>query len=363
MANRYANNDEEAEKRYQKYKSKDPFPDIPPALLNSADIQDYVAATGMIYPFDHEKLKSASYGVKLKGSCIYWNEKERKCVKEISDKSEFILEKNSIVYVAIEPTFRLPNYIAQRYNLSISHIHKGLLLGTGPIVDPGFNGKILIPLHNLTDNNYTLRGSDILIWIEFSKISHNTRWFSQENLDRLGEYIEFPTGKNLSNINDYFHKANAGSPIRSSITAIQSIAESAKKRTNIITWSGIAAVVAIVVSLFYPTLQLVEDTTRYIKEVDNRYSKVNKEESKRIETLEKDVQFLKEMFEKQVPSSPSNAEKSALELDESMQDVSDLDVKKDMKPKEKKKQQLKQYSKKNKIIDTADDGFRNEGKN
>jgi hypothetical protein len=48
----FAQTDEEAEVRYEKFKSLDPFPEIPPALLNSADIEDYVAKTGMLFPFD-----------------------------------------------------------------------------------------------------------------------------------------------------------------------------------------------------------------------------------------------------------------------------------------------------------------------
>jgi hypothetical protein len=68
----------EAVARFKKYKSKDPFPDIPPALLNSADIEDYVRETGMIYPFYPEDLKSASYEARLQGKCIYWDEKGEK---------------------------------------------------------------------------------------------------------------------------------------------------------------------------------------------------------------------------------------------------------------------------------------------
>ncbi len=34
-----------------------------------------------------------------------------------------------------------------------SIVYKGLLLGTGPIVDPGFVGKLYIPLHKLLQIN------------------------------------------------------------------------------------------------------------------------------------------------------------------------------------------------------------------
>src|SRR4051812_49283942 len=71
----YANSDEDAEARWRAYKSVDPFPHIRPALLNSADFIDYIAATGMIFPF-HDRadlLKPACYGLQLRGRCIYWD--------------------------------------------------------------------------------------------------------------------------------------------------------------------------------------------------------------------------------------------------------------------------------------------------
>ncbi len=67
----YAETKEEAEGRATKWATQDPYPNIPPALLNAADIQDYVASTGMIAPFhgeaDKHKLKAASYEVDLLG--------------------------------------------------------------------------------------------------------------------------------------------------------------------------------------------------------------------------------------------------------------------------------------------------------
>lgn len=50
----------------------DPFPSIPPALLNSADIADYVIATQMIDPFDEGKLKSGSYEIPCGGEVTIW---------------------------------------------------------------------------------------------------------------------------------------------------------------------------------------------------------------------------------------------------------------------------------------------------
>src|ERR1700687_3441329 len=44
-------NADDAIKAFEQFSSTDPFPYIAPALLSSRDISDYVAATGILYPF------------------------------------------------------------------------------------------------------------------------------------------------------------------------------------------------------------------------------------------------------------------------------------------------------------------------
>jgi len=98
--------------------------------------------------------------------------KERNAPELIFDavKDDWLLiPKNSIVFVESDLDFRLPDFIALRFNLQIQHVHRGLLLGTGPLVDPGFWGKLCIPLHNLTDEDYEIPKTEGLIWLEFTK--------------------------------------------------------------------------------------------------------------------------------------------------------------------------------------------------
>src|SRR5438034_7960116 len=47
---------EKALNAFERFRGRDPFPEIAPALLNSADISDYAAATGMLCPFLPKKL-------------------------------------------------------------------------------------------------------------------------------------------------------------------------------------------------------------------------------------------------------------------------------------------------------------------
>lgn len=220
--------DPEAEDRYNKTKQCDPFPEISPALLNSADIYDYVRMTGMLYPFDStsEKLKAASYEACIYGECRYWDGEGTEHKLNLgADDQELVLHANSITFVQVEPYFRLPDYIAIRFNLKITHVHRGILLGTGPLVDPGYVGKLLIPLHNLTTNEYTLKVREPLIWIEFTKISENILWDSTaagkkpkfQQLGAVKEQDAFPIRKAKLSPLEALVKASPHKPIRSSI--------------------------------------------------------------------------------------------------------------------------------------------------
>jgi deoxycytidine triphosphate deaminase len=176
--------------RYAEFKGNDPFPLVPEALLNSFDIVRYVYTTGMIDPFYPESLEGAVYKCNFSGYYKYWDEKhiahERTLGKSKSDV--FKLPPNSISFLEIEPTFQIPTYLVLRFNLKVKHVYKGLLLGTGPIVDPGFVGKLYIPLHNLTLNEYVIKKDASLISVEFTKLSrHNDR---------------NPTGKQIQIIKD-----------------------------------------------------------------------------------------------------------------------------------------------------------------
>jgi deoxycytidine triphosphate deaminase len=271
--------DWEAQRKFEIYKSRDPFPEIVPALLNSADIYDYVAATGMIAPFYTKDLKSASYEIGILGTVIYWDENGEENFLNLRQGKEFILKRNSIAFVTPESKFRLPDYIALRFNLRITHVHRGVLLGTGPLVDPGFEGNLLIPLHNLTTNDYKFKGGDPLIWVEFTKLSPNKRWDNSQlysSSERIGKYEPFPDKKKNLAAEYYLSKASPHSPIRSSIPdtlesarrSAQEAEEKAKSIARNVTWAGVGSVVALVVSLsfgLYQVVSLIQDSNGYVK--------------------------------------------------------------------------------------------------
>lgn len=159
----------------------DPFPNIPDALLNATDITKYVLTTGMLEPFEPKRLAGATYTCAFSGTYLRWDENGIQEKKILKEDEELIIEPNSITFLEISTLFRIPQYLVLRFNLQVRNVYKGLLLGTGPIVDPGFVGKLYIPLHNLTSNKYKIKSGADLISVEFTKLSTNPEWKINKN--------------------------------------------------------------------------------------------------------------------------------------------------------------------------------------
>lgn len=261
--------EKDAAEKYKIYKSVDPFDEVKPSLLNHEQILAYIQKTGMISPFRADDLQGITYDARLYGECIYWEYIEDVGFSNDSDiqnihkrfkkkivyvrgdpddlqnpEREIIIKPNSIVFVTLEPTFRIPDYIVLRYNFRITNVYRGLLLGTGPIIDPGFQGKLSIPIHNLTNNEYRFKASDAIISIEFTKISLTPEAIKTE-VEKLRS--SYPGQKSLEDkfwvkdfsdqktVEEYIYKSLKNQPVDTvgnSIPAVSSIIEECSKKVN-----------------------------------------------------------------------------------------------------------------------------------
>lgn len=314
----------EATEKYAEYKSIDPFPKVGEALLNSVDLLMYLLKVGIVEPFDINKLKGVTYQCTFSGEAHRFNQ-DSGCMEKINldDTGKLILAKNSITYLKIEEKFHVPEYMVLRFNLSVSNAYKGLLLGTGPIVDPGFEGNLFIPLHNLTGNEYVIKKGAPLIRVEFTKLSRHIDWKNKrENLFPLLKPVTKRTPQNagfskfiedalLDSDDKKFYTNGDVISVRSSIPDVISsaanqaadaqksakdAADAAEKiRKRIRNWSiiGAAGTLLAVISLMFSVWTLIHD-------VDSRYDNIVqeiKDYTYQINTLEQQLKILQEKFE------------------------------------------------------------------
>jgi len=299
-----------AKDKYTDYKSKDPFPKVGEALLNSVDLLMYILTVGIVEPFYVDNLKGVTYACTFSGEAHRFDS-ETGGMKEINlnDNEELILEKNSITYLKIKEKFHVPEYMVLRFNLSVSNAYKGVLLGTGPIVDPGFEGSLFIPLHNLTGNKYIIKKGAPLIRVEFTKLSRHIDWNNKKiNLfpqlkpitkktPHNAKFSKFIENALLDPDEKKFYTSGDVVSVRSSIP--DAIAESAKQATEsahyvkVLERWGIAGIIAVLVSIaaiFWGGYQLISDTnSRYdtMSQQISGYQSTNNQYQEKINSLQR----------------------------------------------------------------------------
>lgn len=248
----------------------DPLPHIKPALLNSADIQAYQEACeilkGETIDPHSDRLKASTYKILCAGDIFWRDEHEGRQTKRIDKGTAFKIPRNGIVFISPQVEFNLPDYIAARFNLTISLVHQGLLLGTGPMVDPGYKGRLLIPLHNLTTRDVTLTGESGLIWVEFTKISTDTTQIA--NGKTFGFVHSSRNIPERPKMEDYF-SGTGGVPVRStlhdnaarwegalkSVRSVQKSGEKLQNYLNLFGWAGAIILFLTVAALIYTMYQ------------------------------------------------------------------------------------------------------------
>jgi deoxycytidine triphosphate deaminase len=228
----------------------------------------------------------------------------------------FVFQKNSIIFVSAKEKLDLPYYILARFNLRVNWVYDGVLLGTGPQVDPGFVGYLSCPLYNLTNVDLTIKRGAPFATIDFEK---TTALFSADRpLEERKSVIGNAKDKELTidGSDTYsFYKAAELAPLgtRKSHKIVSSLFE---MREDLRTWRqlGIGSLVA----FFGLTLSLLafganlyrqnSDLSRLYTENKNEINKANEQISK----LQNDLDQLTRASEQSPPPAvPPHAQDGA----------------------------------------------------
>jgi len=274
---------------------------IPPGMLSSPQIKLYIKNGWLVViPEGQESvetnscLKPATYDMRL-GNYAVRSELGKKeefnlgpediIPSRISKKLE--LPPNSLTFVSTHEEFKLPKDVIARFNLKVGLVHKGLLLGTGPIVDPEFSGTINIPIHNFSSQSVTINYLDPLISVEFTKTlhPHEKDYVANEN----------PKGDQKT----YIKKA--GCAESSVCKAIEESKQLTKKQENFLKVGfvgaiiGIGALVVGIVSVVVTLFGTIKDVNSRIDGLHDVYTSPQIDE---ISNIQKQHALLKQQDEK-----------------------------------------------------------------
>lgn len=251
---------------------------IPQGMLSSPHIAYCVRKYDIVQNYDESCLGPATYHMRLGGKVLTWElgKKIEYILGENDDtnkniRKNLILKPNSLTFVTTIEKFNLPKDIIARFNLKSKWVHQGILLGTGPIVDPELVANLLIPLHNFSNQTIEIEYNKKIISVEFTKT------LNPEASIEIDGY-KFCYKKNESRVFDFdkYRQRISDKKIESSVSSTfekydKSIS-SYKNRLSTFTWSSAIAILAAyigLVTLVITTYMFISSARNEVNEAKN----------------------------------------------------------------------------------------------
>ncbi|MEM0232971.1 MAG: dCTP deaminase [Candidatus Nezhaarchaeales archaeon] len=138
-------------------------------ILPDRCIRELVEKNNLIDPFDERCLGPASYDARV-GSKALKPRAEGSPIVNLEREGILIIDTGEFVEVITLERFNMPNDVAGRIGLRSYYTRKGLQLFSGPQIDPGFKGNLIVSLFNAGPKPIMLRYGDSFCTIEFHKL-------------------------------------------------------------------------------------------------------------------------------------------------------------------------------------------------
>ena len=125
----------------------------------------------VINPFEERLAQAASYDLRVgeKGATT-----STKKIVNIRESGFLLLQPGDFGVLTVLEELRLGNQYAARFGLRSKYARKGIVATTGPQIDPGYHGRLIIGITNLTPKPVSIPFNDDLLSVEFHRLEEPT---------------------------------------------------------------------------------------------------------------------------------------------------------------------------------------------
>lgn len=209
-------------------------------VLSKDDIAKRCQEMALIEGYCDENIQACSYDLRM-GSQYYYYQKEDGDTVNIwylNEGESLKIPPNSICYVITEEKVNMPQDLTASISLSFGLIKRGVMLAAQPPYDPGYQGKTVALLHNLSNKTVTIKRGEHILNIVFTRLCKRV---NSANLYK-GNY------QGLDILDDYCTEVRVGAVFELK----QELEEARKKVDNILPhiFSAITVIIAALTVLF-----------------------------------------------------------------------------------------------------------------
>ena len=175
-------------------------------VLSKGDIlsrcEELAEKDALISNFRYENIQTCSYDLRMGGQYYYHKKAYGDSVKVSTLKEGEVLNipPHAICYVMTEETVNIPADLTASISLAFGLINRGIMLAAQPPYDPGYKGKTVALLHNLSNRDVQIKRGQHILNMVFTKLNSDV---SAEQKYK-GKY------QGLDDLNDYCKEKRVG---------------------------------------------------------------------------------------------------------------------------------------------------------
>ena len=137
-------------------------------ILTDSQIKaTYRAGDIVIDPFDENQVQAASYDLRVGAQGATTSTKKLVNIKE---QGYLLLNPGDFGILTVFEEIKLGPQYAGRFGLRSKYARKGLIATTGPQIDPGYRGRLIVGITNLTPRAVSLPYKDAFVSGEFHRL-------------------------------------------------------------------------------------------------------------------------------------------------------------------------------------------------
>ena len=134
-------------------------------------IKAYKRGEISIEPFDEKQVQPASYDLRVGEQGATTSAKKMINIKQTG---YLLIAPGDFAIVSVLEELKLGPQYAGRFGLRSNYARKGLIATTGAQVDPGYHGRLLVGITNLTPKPISLPYKDDFVTIELHRLEEAT---------------------------------------------------------------------------------------------------------------------------------------------------------------------------------------------
>lgn len=137
-------------------------------ILTDHDIEEACKKQRIVIdPFESNQVQGATYDLRVGKQGATTSTKK---IVNLEEDGYLLLKPGDFAIIVVLEKLRLsPQYVG-RFGLRSKYARKGIIATTGPQIDPGYDGRLILGLTNLTPRAISLPYKDDLVSVEFHRL-------------------------------------------------------------------------------------------------------------------------------------------------------------------------------------------------